>query len=242
MSRDDSERVSDYFSGSSRDLSPLSASDSVKVLQAPVSHDPEVTRYCTAVLSYAELEQADRLVIHEHKALFIQRRAFRRYCGALALRSSQCLSKIDFSETENGRPFFPDLPDYWFSFSSCHFGFVGAWSSTHGIGVDVEDHRKELQTTELAEHYFSMAEARAVNVQSNLESRQTFFKFWCLKEAALKSIGEGLPYGLDTFEFELQPNLRVVEAPSEYGGAGQFDARLIETADSYTALLIRKLA
>jgi len=242
MSRDDSEHVSDYFSASSRDMSPMSESDSVNVLQVPISHDPEVTRYCASILSDAELEQAERLVIPAHKALFIQRRAFRRYCGALALESSQCLSQIAFSEMENGRPLLSDLPDYWFSFSSCRFGFVGAWSPTHAIGVDVEDYTRELQAAELAEHYFSMAEARAVNGRSSLENRQTFLKYWCLKEAALKSIGEGLPYGLDAFKFELQPNLRVVETPSEYGGAGQFDARLIETADSCTALLIRKLA
>jgi phosphopantetheine--protein transferase-like protein len=242
MSRDDSDRISDLFAASSRDLTPASMSHAAHVLYAPVSHDPEVTRRCTSVLSDTELEKADRFVIPGDKALFIQRRVFRRYCGAIALGSSQCLSQIAFSETENGRPYLSDLPDYWFSFSSCRFGFVGAWSSTHGIGVDVEDHTRELQATELAQQFFSTAEARAVDGRSGLESRQTFFKFWCLKEAALKSIGEGLPFGLDAFEFELVPNLRVVDAPPEHGGAEQFDAQLIETTDSYTALLIHSLA
>ena len=57
---------------------------------------------------------------------------------------------------------------------------------------------------------------------------QTFFQLWCLKEAALKSIGEGLPFGLDAFEFELSPNTRVVQAPNDYGGPKQFDAHVIE--------------
>jgi phosphopantetheinyl transferase len=242
MSRDNSDQINDLFAASSRDLTPAPARHAAHLLYVPVSCDPEVTRRCASLLADTELQRADRFVSQGDKALFIQRRAFRRFCGALALGSSQPLSQIAFIETENGRPHLPDLPDYWFSFSSCRFGFVGAWSSTHGIGVDVEDHTRELQATELAQQFFSTAEARAVDGRSGLESRQTFFKFWCLKEAALKSIGEGLPFGLDTFEFELEPNLRIVDAPPEHGGAEQFDAQLIETTDSYTALLIRNLA
>jgi 4'-phosphopantetheinyl transferase len=241
-SRDDSDQINDLFTASLRDLTPASVSHAAHVLYAPISHDPEVTRRCTSVLSDTELERADRFVTQDDKILFIQRRAFRRYCGAIALGSSQSLSQIAFIETEKGRPLLPGLPGYWFSFSSCRFGFVGAWSSTHGIGVDVEDHTRKLQAKELAQQFFSTAEARAVDGRRGLESRQTFFKFWCLKEAALKSIGEGLPFGLDTFEFELEPNLRVVNAPPEHGGEEQFEAQLIETTDSYTALLIHNLA
>jgi 4'-phosphopantetheinyl transferase len=133
------------------------------------------------------------------------------------------------------------LPNYWFSFSSCRFGFVGAWSSTHGIGIDVEDHTRDLQAVELAQQFFSLAEARAVEAPGSLDNRQTFFQFWCLKEAALKSIGEGLPFGLDAFEFELNPKPRFVYAPSEYGGVKRFNAHMIEATDSYVALVIRSL-
>jgi phosphopantetheinyl transferase len=242
MSRDDNDRINDLFSTSSRDLTPAAARHAAQLLFAPVSSDPEVTRCCASLLADSELQRAGRFVTRADKTLFIQRRAFRRYCGAIALGASQPLSQIAFNETENGRPLLPDLPDYWFSFSACRFGFVGAWSSTHGIGVDVEDHTRELQATELAKQFFSTAEARAVDDSSGLQSRQTFFKFWCLKEAALKSIGEGLPFGLGTFEFELEPSLRVVDAPPEHGGAEQFDAQLIVTTDSYTALLIHNRA
>jgi 4'-phosphopantetheinyl transferase len=58
----------------------------------------------------------------------------------------------------------------------------------------------------------------------------------------LKSIGEGLPFGLDAFEFELDPNLRVVHAPPDYGGPEQFDAHVIKGIDSCAALVIRSLA
>ena len=238
-----SDPVADLFAADTRDLTPASARHAACVLYAPVSRDPEVTRLCASVLSDTELQRADRFVAQSDKALFKQRRAFRRFCGATVLRWSRPLWQIIFQETENGRPYLSDLPDVWFSFSSCRFGFLGAWSSTHGIGVDIEDQSRNLEALELAHRFFSGAEANAVEGMGGLERLRTFFRFWSLKEAALKSIGEGLPFGLDAFEFELGPDLRVIHAPPDHGGPEQFDAHVIEGTDSScAALVIRSLA
>jgi 4'-phosphopantetheinyl transferase len=241
MTRDNSDWINTLFAAGSRDLTPASARHAAYVLYAPVSRDPDVTRRCASVLSDTELQRANRFVKQGDKALFKQRRAFRRFCGALVLGSSQPLSQITFKETENGRPYLSDLPDFWFSFSSCRFGFVGAWSSTHGIGVDLEDQTRNLEATELAWQFFSVAEAKAVEGTGGPARLRTFFQFWSLKEAALKSIGEGLPFGLDAFEFVLDPNLRVVHAPPDHGGPAQFNAHVIEGTDGCAALVIRSL-
>ncbi|MGB3561664.1 MAG: 4'-phosphopantetheinyl transferase superfamily protein, partial [Thermoanaerobaculia bacterium] len=242
MTRDDSDRIADFFAPGSRDLTPATARHAAYVLYAPVSRDPEVSRHCASVLSDAEQQRADRFVSENDKARFIQRRAFRRFCGATALGSSRLLSQVVFEETENGRPFLSDVPDFWFSFSSCRFGFLGAWSSTHGIGVDLEDKTRNLEAVELAHQYFFVAEATAVQRAGGLERLRTFFQFWSLKEAALKSIGEGLPFGLDAFEFELDPTPRVVHAPTDRGGPAQFNGFVIEATDSCAALVTRSLA
>jgi phosphopantetheinyl transferase len=94
---------------------------------------------------------------------------------------------------------------------------------------------------ELAQQYFSVAETKAVAAPDGLASLRDFFRLWCLKEAALKSIGEGLPFGLDAFEFELAPRLRVVHAPPDHGGPERFDAHVVEGTDGCTALVIRSL-
>jgi len=242
MTRDDSDRINDLFAARSRDLTPVPVRHAAHVLYAPVSRDPEVTRHCASVLSDSELQRAERFVTQGEKALFKQRRAFRRFCGALALGSSRPLSQIIFEQTEKGRPYLFDLPDVWFSFSSCRFGFVGAWSSTHGIGVDLEDQTRDLLAMELARMFFSEFEANAVEGADAPERLRTFFHLWCLKEAALKSIGEGLPFGLDSFEFELDPNLRVVHAPSGHGGPEQFNTLMIEGTGSCAALVTRNMA
>lgn len=241
MTKYDSDRVHDLFTGSSRDVTPAPLRHAIRVLFAPISCDLEVNKLCASVLSEAEQQRADRFAAGEDRAEFEQRRAFRRYCGAVALESSHRLSEIAFEETPNGRPFIPEAPDLWFSFSSCRFGMLGAWSWTHAVGVDVEDQSTELEAVVLARQYFSAAEAGVVAGVGDAERLRTFYRFWSLKEAALKSIGEGLPFGLDAFHFELDPNPSVVHAPPEHGGTERFDAHLVDGTDCCAALVIRRL-
>ena len=115
MTGNDSDRIKDLFAAGSRDLTPASARHAAHVLYVPVSRDPEVSSRCASVLSETELERAGRFAAEDDKMQFEQRRAFRGFCGATALGSSQPLSKILFEETENGRPYLSDSPDLCFS-------------------------------------------------------------------------------------------------------------------------------
>jgi phosphopantetheinyl transferase len=235
-----SEPVTGLFAASACDWTPDDARPEVQVLFAPFARDAQVSQHCAAVLSEAEALRACRFVTEEGEAHFKQRRAFRRFCGALALGSSRPLGEIGFKETEKGRPYLPEAPDLRFSFSSCRLGFLGAWSSTRAIGVDLEDRTRRLEAVELAQRYFLEAEAKAVAGADAPARLALFFKLWTLKEAALKSIGEGLPFGLDAFGFELTPALRIVRAPHGHGGPERFDAHVIENADTCAALVIRR--
>jgi phosphopantetheinyl transferase len=236
---DASERISELLTLRSRDMTPAPARHAACVLYAPVSRDVEVSKLCASILSDVELQRRDRLAAECDKARFEQRRAFRRFCGATALGSSRPLSQIAFEATENGRPYLSESPGLWFSFSSCQSGLLGAWSSTHAIGVDIEDQTRDLEARELARQFFSVAETDAVKAVGGWQCLWTFYRFWSLKEAALKSIGEGLPYGLEAFEFELAPRLRVVHAPPDHGGPERFSAYAIEGTNSCASLVIR---
>jgi 4'-phosphopantetheinyl transferase len=242
MMHEELDWVSDLFAAISSDWTPMSVKGSVCVLYAPFSSQLDVSNHCAEVLSDDELMRAGRFMAQDDIAHFIQRRAFRRYCGALAIGEKGSLSRIDFEEEENGRPYLLNFPNLWFSFSSSRFGFLGAWSSTHAIGVDLEDETRKVDPGELAQHFFSDAEAKTVESAGDQARLRTFFQLWCLKEAALKSIGEGLPFGLDAFEFELSPDIRVVQAPNDFGGQKQFAAHLIQgtpTGRGCAALVIR---
>jgi 4'-phosphopantetheinyl transferase len=108
--------------------------------------------------------------------------------------------------------------------------------------VDIEDRTSDPDTGELAAQYFAEAEARAVSEADGSERLRTFYKLWCLKEAALKSIGEGSPAALAAFEFEMSPHLRVVDTPRDHCEPDDIDARLIEETDICAALVARILA
>lgn len=234
-------QINEVFAGASRDLT-LASVPGTHILYMPFRSDSPFSSLCASVLSDEELRRAERFARESDRNHFLQRRAFRRYCGVTALESQQPVSKLVFCETEKGRPFISNVPGLWFSFSSCRQGFLGAWSLNYAIGVDIEDETRNVEAAELSHQYFSASESSIVESLEGLERVRAFYQFWCLKEAALKSIGEGLPFGMDAFEFELKPNLLVVNAPASHGGAAQFEACLIEGIDSCAALVTRKPA
>lgn len=240
--RSDSEWVRAMFQTGVRIMTPATAARSVQVMFTPVSTDPDATKRCSAILSGVELRRAECFVTAELKANFIQRRAFRRYCGATALGSSRPLSHVVFDETEKGRPYLTELSDCWFSFSSSRTGLLAAWSSTHAVGVDIEDETTTFVPAELAREYFTNAEAEAIERADGRGKTGTFLKLWCLKEAALKSVGEGLPAGLAAFEFQLSPDLRVINSPREYGGPSQFVPHLLEGTNFQAAMVLRSVS
>ena len=239
MTCEASARVNDLFAASVRDCTPAPARHMASVLFAPVLHDADSVCHCASVLSDAEKRRAQSFLAKGGEAHFKQQRAFRRYCGGLAVGSALPLSRIAFETTAKGRPYLPELPGCWFSFSSCRLGYLGAWSSTHQIGVDIEDQTRSVEATDLAQAYFSRCEAKVVEGAGEWPRARTFFQLWTLKEAALKAIGEGLPFGLDAFQFELHPSIRIVDAPRACGGPERFHAYAVEAAGSCAALVIR---
>ena len=228
------DQIIELFADNARACTPASARPMVTVLFMPALHDAGITDRCACVLSVSERRKAEGFLTTELRARFLQQRAFRRYCGALAA-GPRPLSQIEFTITEKGRPYLAELPGCWFSFSSCRHGFLGAWSWKHCIGVDIEDQARSVDAINLAQKYFSRAEAKAVK-DANWACVHTFLKLWTLKEAALKSIGEGLPFGLDAFRFDLTGGLRVIDAPRAYGGAERFRAYVLDVAGSSAAL------
>lgn len=239
MNGEDRIRVFRHFADAARDVTPEDVRNAVRVLFLPLADDPRLTGRCTALLTDEERTRAGRLSNGSDRACFLQRRAFRRYCAAAALGRTP---RTGFRETERGRPWLPERPGTWFSFSSCRRGILGAWSPTHGVGVDLEDPSRKLDTVSLARQFFRASEAEAVENAAASDRAAIFLRLWNLKEAALKSIGEGIPFGLDAFSFRLHPAPGLTGAPAGHGGPGSFEAHALTVGGGLGAVVTRRRA
>ncbi len=233
------ECVREDFISRAVDVTPVAFQHIGSVIFLPASSRDDKTPLWSTVLSDAELSRADRFAAKSERAGFIQRRAFRRYCAARALGSDTPLSELNFSATHNGQPYLPDVDDLSMSFSSSRSGFLAAWSHKISVGVDIEDRSQELDAQALADFHFTEKEHFLVQSASEVDRRNVFLQLWCLKEAALKSVGEGISLGLRAFEFQLQPEAKLMKTPVLYGSCDQFSAQLIEDTDYIGALVCR---
>ncbi len=232
-------KIRDLFAFGSQIWVPEGAQNVAQMIYAPFTFNEEIAGHFEKVLSEDERLQATRYTMAHDRALFVQRRAFRRYCGCLALGLKGSLTQIQFVTRDKGRPILVERPDIWFSFSSCNRGMLAAWSPTHALGVDIEDQTRTVEATQIADAFFSPAEAKLLHAADETMRQQKFFELWCLKEAALKSIGEGLPFGLDRFRFDLEPAPKIVEAPSKQGGPDKFSAYLVKSRECCASVVIR---
>ena len=73
------------------------------------------------------------------------------------------------------------------------------------IGIDAEHMEPSRPLLELAEHYFAQAELAQLHAIADAARVTAFYRFWTLKEAIIKAIGEGLSLPLKRFAFTLEP-------------------------------------
>ena len=133
----DEVNINNFFEASVQDITPTELQREIRILFMPIRPDSPPAVYFGSVLSVAEWRRAARFKRISNKMQFLQRRAFRRFCGSIAIGDARALSKVYFAVTEKGRPYLFELPRMWFSFSSCRHGCLAAWSSSSAIGVDI---------------------------------------------------------------------------------------------------------
>ena len=228
-----------HFEGCARDCTPEIVGAIIRVLYAPWSPDPEVSLLCASILPEVEQRQSELFLTRADRERFLQRRAFQRYCVNDALGSADVFTGLGLAWTGKGRPYLAGRSGYSLSFSACRLGFVGAWSSTHDIGIDIEDPAGEVEDMELCRFYFEARETAAVLSLTGAERRKAFFRLWTAKEAALKSIGEGIPHGLATFVLDLKLCPQIIQAPAAFGDVRRIQVHLVEGTDGCTSLVSR---
>lgn len=69
------------------------------------------------------------------------------------------------------------------------------------VGVDIERLGKNLRAIEISRRFFDGSEAGALEALDPDTRDHAFIGLWCAKEAVLKTVGEGLSFGLARLAF-----------------------------------------
>jgi 4'-phosphopantetheinyl transferase len=113
-----------------------------------------------------------------------------------------------FGKGEHGRPYIlnkhPAAADL--SFNISHTRELVLLGVTHrsALGVDTENARERVASLELADRFFSPAEAASLRALPTESQQERFFDYWTLKESYIKARGRGLSIPLDLFTFQVR--------------------------------------
>jgi len=156
-----------------------------------------------SLLSEDEKEKADHYYFEKDAKRYQVARSVLRILLAKYLNAApDCL---EFDQNPYGRPMLrvPQLTDL-LNFNVSHSSFLAvlAFGRMKEIGVDIEEHRADFVSLEVAKRFFSASETESLVGLGQDEFIQTFFNCWTRKEAYIKAKGMGLSLALDSFAIE----------------------------------------
>ncbi len=142
--------------------------------------------------------EADRArYVMAHAAL---RTLIARYRGTATHRSA-------FHLGSHGKPALSPRPPLRFNLAHSRHVALVALAAAHEVGVDLEAIDGATEIEDVARHFFSSPECRALLGLPLERRRPGFFHVWTQKEAYLKGRGDGVVHGLDHFDVSADPAL-----------------------------------
>jgi len=188
-----------------------------------------------------ELARADRFHFERDRIIYTAAHWLLR--SALAAAGGLPAAAWRFANGPHGKPRIdPALGQDALSFNLSHTKGLVACAITleAEIGIDVELMEPRRSELDIAEHYFSAAEVGLLRAMPSARHMRTFFRLWTLKEALIKTTGEGLERALDSFSFAFDP-VTVAFHPDDANEAARWTFWELEpTSHHAMALAIRQ--
>lgn len=155
-----------------------------------------------ALLSPDERSRGHRFATAELQRRFVAGRAgLRRVLGEHLRVDPRALA---FVENAHGKPRLVGAQAVHFSLSHSGDRAMLALSDRLEVGADLERMRP-IEHLDLARRYFHRSECAAIEAAAGEEAqRRAFFLIWTLKEAIVKSLGQGLSIPLDSFAVSIE--------------------------------------
>jgi 4'-phosphopantetheinyl transferase len=196
-------------------------------------------------LSEEERQRVARLRFADGRDRFVLSHAYTRFVLARYLGIHP--REVVFGTNETGKPWVVDKSGmmgegFGFNLSHCKTYAAIAVAPTELVGVDVEEHRPNMDAVGIAKRYFAPEEFEVFDTLSEEEIEPYFLQIWTCKEAFVKAIGLGLSYSLNRFRViglrADRPELIGIEP--EYGPSSEWSLRTYKPVkDVHVAIAVR---
>ena len=181
-------------------MTQLPPSATVHIWYARLDPSPSVIAQVAQTLSADEWARLRRFHFVRDARRYAVRRGILRHL--LAGYLSIAPGEVIFAYGSQQKPALAESQ----SQASLHFnlsdsGEMAVYAFTVGqeIGVDIEEHRDFPDARQLAQRFFSPAEAEWLNEQPQAKTSLAFLRCWTCKEAVVKALGDGLMSPLQEF-------------------------------------------
>ena len=170
--------------------------------------EPEKAGSEAGVLSPDEIARASRFHFEEDRIHFTRCRFALR--GVLSAYLAIPAPAIRLEYPASGKPQLEGRKNHCtLQFNVSHSANMAliAVASEHRLGVDIEKIRGDVDTSSLAERFFSIRERAGLQALPEHLRVPGFFACWTRKEAFLKATGDGLSFPLADFSVTTHPDL-----------------------------------
>jgi 4'-phosphopantetheinyl transferase len=168
---------------------------------------PAIADVEASVLSPDEITRANRFLFEKDRNHFSRCRSALRslLAGYLQIPANE----IRFEYLTSGKPQLAlEQNPRALQFNVSHSAGIAliALSSERRIGVDIERIRSDVDTTALAERFFSVRECAGLRALPDHLRVAAFYACWTRKESFLKATGDGLSFPLADFSVTTHPD------------------------------------
>lgn len=132
---------------------------------------------------------------------FVISRALLRMCLASYLNLAP--QEVSIFYTEKGKPVLNSSQSLYFNLSHSQGHLAMIFSKEPGVGIDIELRKRSIPFKKIANRFFHPNEARLLSTLEGEALRSRFFRYWTLKEAYAKAIGDGVSL-FPHFEIQLE--------------------------------------
>ena len=148
---------------------------------------------------------------------------------------------VRFGRNAHGKPMLAGEAQLPIALNLARSGGLGvyAFTSSHAVGVDLEEVREFPEMRAMAGNTFSRGERAALEAVSHEDFLAAFFRCWTRKEAFLKARGTGLLAALDSFDVEVVPDrpAALLRVSGDAAAPGQWTLLNLEPALGYLGAL-----